>query len=252
MIGIVVVSHSPALAQAAVDLALEMGGEAPPTVRIAAGTSDGSTGTDAVAIAAAIDEVASPDGVLVLMDLGSAILSAGMALEFVSSDAAVRLSDAPFVEGLIAAVVVAGSGASLDDVDAEVRRALDGKIAQLDGAPGTKASAEPAAAPTPESATPAAPATNGDAVFTGVIRNPSGLHARPAAVFVKTVGRYDAKVTITDLGSGKAPASGASLISLMSLGVTQGAKVRIDATGPEATEVIGELENLVAQGFGEL
>ena len=244
MIGIVVVSHSPALARAAVDLALEMGGDQPPAVRIAAGATGGATGTDAVAIAAAIDDVATPDGVLVVMDLGSAVLSAGMALEFVTADTTVRLSDAPFVEGLIAAVVVAGSGASLDAVDAEARRALGGKVAQLEGSPGSAAGREPARSHDHHDQ----PA---DASFTGVIHNPSGLHARPAAVFVKAVGRHDADVTVTDLGTGKGPASGASLISLMSLGVVQGAHVRVEASGPEADEVIRELERLVADGFGE-
>ncbi len=243
MIGIVVVSHSPALARAAVDLALEMGGDDPPAVRIAAGTAGGATGTDAVAIAAAIDEVATADGVLVLMDLGSAILSAGLALEFVAPGTPVRLSDAPFVEGLIAAVVVAGSGASLDAVDAEAHLALDAKVAQLEGAAAPQQAAAELVAE---------PARAADATFTGVIRNPSGLHARPAAVFVKTVGRHDADVLVTDLGTGKGPASGASLISLMSLGVTQGTRVRVDATGPDASTVIGELEKLVADGFGEV
>ncbi|MFM9709873.1 PTS-dependent dihydroxyacetone kinase phosphotransferase subunit DhaM, partial [Streptomyces galilaeus] len=76
------VSHSRPLAEAAVDLALRMGGDDPPAVRVAAGGPDGDLGTDATAIAAALDEVDSGDGVLVLMDLGSALLSAEMALEF--------------------------------------------------------------------------------------------------------------------------------------------------------------------------
>ena len=244
MIGIVVVSHSPALARAAVDLALEMGGESPPEIRVAAGAAAGATGTDAVAIAAAIDEVASPDGVLVVMDLGSAILSAGMALEFSHADVPVLLSDAPFVEGLIAAVVVAGAGGSLDAVNAEARRALGGKTAQLEGTGREAPSA-------PSNAVPDAVAPADEVTFEALIANPSGLHARPAAVFVKTVGRYDADVRVTELGSGKAPASGASLISLMSLGVTQGTRVRVEATGPDAEAVARELEELVADGFGE-
>jgi len=244
VIGIVVVSHSPALARATVDLALEMGGESPPAIRVAAGAAGGVTGTDAVAIAAAIDEVASPDGVLVVMDLGSAILSAGMALEFSHADVPVLLSDAPFVEGLIAAVVVAGAGASLDAVNAEARRALTGKTAQLEGSGHETPVSDVNVAP--DAVAPA------DAVmFEAVIANPSGLHARPAAVFVKAVGRYDADVRVTDLGSGRPPASGASLISLMALGVTQGARVRVEATGPDAEAVARELEELVADGFGE-
>jgi PTS hybrid protein len=247
VIGIVVVSHSPALAQAAVDLALEMGGGSPPAIRIAAGTAGGATGTDAVAIASAIDAVASPDGVLVVMDLGSAILSAGMALEFSHTDVPVRLSDAPFIEGLIAAVVVASTGASLEMVDAEARRALDGKTAQLQGVgdrvPASRA--EPAAAPAQHADLAAR------AAFEAVLGNPSGLHARPAAVFVKTVGRFDAEVRVTDLSSGKGPASAASLISLMALGAASGSRVRVEATGPDAEAVVRELEELVADGFGE-
>ncbi|EEI86884.1 putative PTS-dependent dihydroxyacetone kinase, DhaM subunit, partial [Anaerococcus lactolyticus ATCC 51172] len=70
-------------------------------------------GTDAVAVAAAIDELAADcDGVLVLMDLGSAVLSAELAVELRSSEVPVRLAPAPFVEGLLAAVVSAAAGGS--------------------------------------------------------------------------------------------------------------------------------------------
>jgi dihydroxyacetone kinase phosphotransfer subunit len=242
VIGIVVVSHSPALADAAVRLALGMAGDTPLRLRVAAGTADGAIGTDAIAIASAIDEVASPDGVLVLMDLGSAILSAGMALEFAATDARVVLSPAPFVEGLIAAVVGAASGASLDSVDAEARRALEAKSAHLSGS----GPVETAVAPMPGPVDGVAAAS-----FEATIRNPSGLHARPAATFVKTVGRYDADVTVSDLDSGKGPVSAASLVSLMALGVTRGTRVRVDARGAEADAVARALEDLILDGFGE-
>ena len=246
MIGIVVVSHSPALARAAVDLALEMAGDSPPPLRIAAGAAGGVTGTDAVAIAAAIDELASPEGVLVLMDLGSAVLSAGMALEFMTSGTRVLLSAAPFVEGLITAVVSSAAGATLEVVDAEARRALDAKVGQLGDAV-----ASPPAARTARGVA-AAPLENGSVSFEALIRNPSGLHARPAATFVKTVGRYASTVTVADLDAGKGPVSGASLISLMSLGVAKGTRVRVEASGPDAPSVIHELETLVNDGFGEM
>ena len=132
MIGIVVVSHSPKLAEAAFELAREMVPDVAPRVALAAGTGDGLTGTDATRVAAAITEVASPDGVLVLMDLGSAVLSAELALEFAGDvGGEVRLSSAPIVEGLLAAVVRAAGGASLDEVDREARGALAGKESQL-------------------------------------------------------------------------------------------------------------------------
>jgi dihydroxyacetone kinase phosphotransfer subunit len=113
VIGIVVVSHSPDLARAAVALASQLGGADLPALETAAGTADGETGTDAVAIAAAIDRAAGGDGVLVIMDLGSAILSAELALDFVETDERVLLSPAPFVEGLVAAAVLAATGATL-------------------------------------------------------------------------------------------------------------------------------------------
>jgi dihydroxyacetone kinase phosphotransfer subunit len=244
MIGIVVVSHSAALASAGVDLALQMGGNAPPRIEVAAGTPDGGFGTDAVEIAAAIDRAASDDGVLVVMDLGSAILSAEMAREFVQTDARVVLSSAPFVEGLVAAVVAAAAGASLDAVIAEVGGALEAKRTQLgDEAAGAPAAVAPARDDT---------AATDEASFEAVIRNPSGLHARPAAAFVRAAGRFDARVSVADLDAGTAPVAGNSLLALMSLGVRPGTRVRVAASGPQAREAVDELRAMVEDGFGEL
>ncbi|MFG6474872.1 dihydroxyacetone kinase phosphoryl donor subunit DhaM [Microbacterium sp. P06] len=241
MIGIVAVSHSAPLARSAVDLALQMGGDVPPRIEIAAGIADGGFGTDAVAIAAAIDRAAGDDGVLVLMDLGSAILSAEMALDFTTADTRVVLSAAPFVEGLIAAVVLAAAGADLDTVAVEARNALSPKLEQLDP-PGTDGPVTP----------PARTETTASArSFEAVIENPSGLHARPAALFAKAASRHDADVTLADLDSGAAPVSGRSLIALMALGVRPGARVRVSATGPQAEAAIDELRALVEDGFGE-
>jgi len=238
MTGIVAVSHSPALARAAVDLALEMGGAHPPAIRIAAGGPDGSTGTDAIAIAAAIDAVADDGGVLVVTDLGSAILSARLALELVTTGARVRLSAAPFVEGLVAAVVAAASGAGVDDVDRQTLAALDAKRSQR-GGEGTGASAEAASA-------------SAEASFDVVVSNPSGLHARPAATFARTAARYDADVQVTDLDAGGAPASASSLVALMALDVRQGTRVRVQASGPQAADALDALRALLDEGFGEL
>ncbi|NHN56882.1 PTS-dependent dihydroxyacetone kinase phosphotransferase subunit DhaM [Calidifontibacter sp. DB0510] len=130
MIGIVVVSHSRALAEAAVALAEQMvPQESRPQLAVAAGAADGSFGTDASAVAAAIEQVDSPDGVLVLLDLGSAVMSAEMATEFLDPAMAehVRLSGAPLVEGLVVALVTASTGATLDKVESEARNALQAK-----------------------------------------------------------------------------------------------------------------------------
>lgn len=253
MIGIVVVSHSAPLAAAAVDLALQMGGGAPPRIEVAAGTADGGFGTDAVDIAAAIDRAASDDGVLIVMDLGSAILSAEMAREFVQSDTRVVLSPSPFVEGLVAAVVSAAAGASLDAVVTEIGGAMAAKRAQLgddaDAAVNRTAVADEAPATTTAGS---AGAAAGEASFEAVVRNPSGLHARPAAAFVRAAGRFDAKVQVTDLDTGSAPAAGDSLLALMSLGVRPGTRIRVTASGPQAQAAADELRAMVEDGFGEL
>lgn len=252
MIGIVAVSHSRALADAAVHLALQMGGEQPPGVRVAAGGPDGDLGTDAVAIAAAIDDADSGDGVLVLMDLGSAILSAETALEFVAAPDRVRLSSAPFVEGLVAAVVTAAGGADLDAVAAEVRGAGAAKQRQLgeDEAASADHDDEPTAHGTDSPASE--PAGDRDAIsFETVVVNPSGLHARPAATFVKAASRYDAEVRIADLDAGSDEVSARSLLALMALGVRQGARVRVSASGPQARQALDELRALIDEGFGE-
>lgn len=243
MIGLVAVSHSRALAEAAVHLALQMGGDAPPRVRVAAGGPDDDLGTDAVAIAAAIDDADSGDGVLVLMDLGSAILSTETALEFVAQPERVRLSPAPFVEGLVAAVVTAAGGADLETVARECATAADAKARHLGADVGGPASG--------------AFSDSGDRgdegalSFEAVVTAPSGLHARPAAAFVKAASRHDAEVRIADLETGADEVSGRSLLAVMALGIRQGSRVRVSASGPQAEAALEELRELFADGFGE-
>lgn len=249
MIGLVAVSHSRALAEAAVELALQMGGAQPPTVRVAAGGPDDDLGTDAVAIAAAIDEADSGEGVLVLMDLGSAILSAETALDFVAAPERVRLSSAPFVEGLVAAVVTASGGAGLDAVAAEVRGAGVAKQQQL-GESGDAPDAGAAGDAGSPASGPSTPVSDSES-FEAVVLNPSGLHARPAATFVKAASRYDAEVRIADLDAGNDEVSARSLLALMALGVRQGARVRVSATGPQARQALADLRALIDDGFGE-
>ena len=117
LVGLVVVSHSRRLAEGIVELAGQMAG---PDVRLIAvgGTADGSLGTDAEAIAAAILAAARGAGVVVLCDLGSAILATEAALELLGEEVAgrVRLSGGPIVEGTVVAAVQASIGQDLDDV----------------------------------------------------------------------------------------------------------------------------------------
>jgi PTS hybrid protein len=115
-VGIVVVSHSAQIASGTVELAAQMAG---PGVVLAAagGTSDGRLGTDAERVRAAIAEADQGAGVAVLGDLGSAILTVREVLAERDGDGgAVRLLDAPLVEGTVTAAVAASAGLSLDEV----------------------------------------------------------------------------------------------------------------------------------------
>src|ERR1035441_4203694 len=135
VVGIVVVSHSEALAEGVIALAREMGGDEL-SLQAAGGMEEpGVLGTDAERVRAAIERAMSGDGVLVLMDLGSALISAEFALEMVGEGAGpVRLREAPLVEGAVAAAVAARGGATLDEVAAEARGALAMKTAPLGAA----------------------------------------------------------------------------------------------------------------------
>ena len=117
LVGLVVVSHSRRLAEGVVELAGQMAG---PDVRLIAvgGAADGTLGTDADAIAVAIVAADGGAGVVVLCDLGSAILATDTALELLGHEVAsrVRVSGGPIVEGTIVAAVQASIGQDLDDV----------------------------------------------------------------------------------------------------------------------------------------
>ena len=108
MVGIVIVSHSWKVAEGIYDLAMH--------IIAAGGMEDGSIGTDAMKIQEAIEKADTGDGVAVLADLGSGIMSAEMAIEMLESDINVRIADAPILEGAISAAVTSTSGASLDEV----------------------------------------------------------------------------------------------------------------------------------------
>jgi PTS hybrid protein len=113
-VGIVLVSHSDRLAEGTADLAGQVSGG---TVRVVAagGTDDGELGTSAEKIGAAVTDAEKGAGVLVLPDLGSAVLTVRAMLEDLPG-ARVVLADAPFVEGAVAATVTAAAGGDLKAV----------------------------------------------------------------------------------------------------------------------------------------
>lgn len=131
MINFVIVSHSEKIAQGVVDLASQM--KAPECKIIAAGGIDDPNnpiGTDAVKIMQAIESAYTPDGVVVFVDLGSAILSTQTAVELLDPTIAenVKISSAPLVEGAISAVVAASGGDNLESVLAEAALATQKQV----------------------------------------------------------------------------------------------------------------------------
>lgn len=252
MIGLVLVSHSQPLADALIELVRQVSAPDLPIVRAAgAGADHQEFGTDAVEIANAIQAVYDPDGVVVLMDLGSAILSADMALELLPDDMrpAVRFCAAPLVEGALAAAVQIGAGSGLDAVCREARQALRPKIEQL--APSESAALTDDAAADGETE----PAQ--ELVIT--IHNAHGLHARPAAVFVRTAAAFDAVVQVAKLtpdsesppAIAKGPVSAVSLTRLATLGALRGDRLLISASGPDAGRALDALQRLADEHFGE-
>jgi dihydroxyacetone kinase phosphotransfer subunit len=114
MVGLVLVSHSEDIARGLAQLAQQMAG---PDVAIhpAGGLPGGGLGTDDDRVREAIRHANSGDGVVVIGDLGSAILTVRHVLER-RVNGNVKLADAPFVEGAVAAAVVASVGADVDQV----------------------------------------------------------------------------------------------------------------------------------------
>ncbi len=115
LVGLVVVSHSVGIAEGTAELARQMAG---PDVRIvpAGGMADGAIGTDAARIAEAIGEANGGAGVVVLADLGSAILATRTALELLGGPEHVLLSRGPIVEGAVIAAVQASTGSPVEQV----------------------------------------------------------------------------------------------------------------------------------------
>lgn len=115
MVGMLIVSHSRKIAEGVKELAEQMTQGLVPIVA-AGGTSDGELGTSADLIRAGADQLADTEGILVLVDLGSAVLSAEMALEDLGRPYV--LSNAPLVEGAVIAAVQASTGADLSQIAA--------------------------------------------------------------------------------------------------------------------------------------
>ncbi|RKR74277.1 dihydroxyacetone kinase phosphoryl donor subunit DhaM [Frondihabitans australicus] len=226
-VGIVVVSHSAKIAEGTVELARQM---APTVTFVAAGGSDeGGIGTSFDKISSGIQDAQGGHGVVILCDLGSAILTAETAIDFLddAEKAQVVIADAPVVEGTVAAAVAAETGGTLQDVLAAARTATG------------------IADPHADEHTLTRDEVQGAVERSAVLVNPSGLHARPAAEFVKHASKFDSTIQINGVDA-------KSLLRIMGLGLAQGSTVSIVATGADASAAVDELVSLVESGFGEV
>ena len=128
MVGLVLVSHSPQIAEGTAELVRQMAGEV--EISAVGGDADGTFGTDPDKIREAIENLEAEEA-LVFMDLGSAVLASETVLEMLSSEKRekVRLVDAPFVEGAFAAGVIASTGADADEcVEAAMEARTEPKL----------------------------------------------------------------------------------------------------------------------------
>ena len=229
-VGLLLVSHSARLAEGTVELAREMA----PDVVLESGAGDGAggLGTSLEVVQDALGRaLPRADGVVVLADLGSAVLTVETALELEDELAGrVRLADAPFVEGAVAAAVAAQQGAGLDAV-----------LAAAEGAGAPAAPTAPAPAATSGTATEANEAVSARVV----IRNPLGLHARPAAVVARAAAAFGGPVTLQGVDA-------TSVLQLMALGTAAGTEVEVSARGADARDAVDTVVGLIEGGFGEV
>jgi PTS hybrid protein len=229
-VGVVFVSHSPQIAAGMVALAGQMAGSV--ALVAAGGTDDDGIGTSFTKVMSGVTEADNGAGVVVISDLGSALLTAETVLDMLDEgqQARVRVVDVPFVEGGVAAAVAAESGGSLDDVVAAAEGAVDAWAGKAGG---------------PSAPAPAEAPADGPYEREVLVRNPEGLHARPAAEFVKLANTFPAKVTV----NGK---DAKSLLGIMSLGLTAGSTARIATDTPDGRAAVDALADLVDTGFDEL
>ena len=232
-VSFVIVSHSASLATGVCELAAQMA----PDVHFeaAGGTDDGRIGTSYDLVEAALEAAAAAvegegSGVIVLTDLGSATMTVESVIDMSDEPERVRFVDTCLVEGAVASSVRAQLGEDLDQV-ADVAASL---APRLDEAPAQEA-------PSPAAGEPGgggAPASSTWAQGDAVVADPVGLHARPAAAFVRLAGTFDAEVTVNG-------ADGGSVLELMALGITQGQSVHIEANGADATAAVAALTDML-------
>jgi PTS hybrid protein len=233
-VGLVIVAHSAKLAEGVVELAGQMAPEVP--MIAAGGAAEGGLGTDYAMVCGALRRADHGLGVVVLYDLGSAVLTAELAVESLAGPDRVRVVDAPLVEGAVAAAVAAAGGGDLDAVAAAASGVRSSPPPEPTRSPG------PASVPETQPAQEIEPAPEIEILLT----NDVGLHARPAALLARTVAGLDAEVTVA-FGDQRADAG--SVLGLLALGAGAGDVIRVSARGTQAAEALRRVRQLGERRF---
>lgn len=243
MVGLVIVSHSRTLAEAVVALTRGIGEREIPIASSGGVGADGvELGTDATDVMQAIRSVDSPEGVLVLADLGSAILSAETAIDLLGSELSgpVRIVSAPLVEGSVSATVQIGLDSDLDTVAREAMCSLRPKQQHLgSGGPGI------------DEASPLSESSDEWLVDRFRVRTQHGLHARPAARLVRTVNRYATRAEIRNPGRETPWVNACSMNRVAMLQIRTGDEFEIRFSGRGSEEALDAVAALVEENFGE-
>src|ERR1051325_9542944 len=214
------------------------------SIQAAGGMSmdDATLGTDPIRILKAIEQVYSDEGVFVLMDLGSAILSSEMALDMLPEEkrSKIFLCEAPVVEGAIAAAVQARIGGSIEQVISEARNALTPKSAHLN-------IVFPQAIPSQ-----AMVSQENRLILQLTVKNSLGLHARPAARFVQAAGKFPHEnMLVSNLTTHNGPVNAKSINGVITLSVRQGHQIEVTASGPNARAALNAIQALADENFGD-
>ena len=242
MVGIVIIAHSAKLAEGIKELAEQMSqGRVP--IAAAGGLDNNTIGTNAERIFEAINAVYQPDGVLILLDLGSAVLSTEIAIQMLDLEkqSKVLMSEAPILEGAIAATVEASIGSSLKKVDNAARKVIT--VPKVAGAiPLVQSEA-------PIDTQKKVPYKN--EIILPII-NEIGLHARPAALFVQTASKFKSDIKVRNLTTGSSVINAKSMFGVLGLGAQKDHQIAISADGPDVAKAFKTLRKLVESGFGEM
>lgn len=242
MVSLVIVSHSARLAEGIYELVNQMS-QGKTKIALAAGIDDieNPIGTDAVAVMNAVESVYDSSGVLIMVDMGSAILSAEMAVDLLEPEVAknIRICAAPILEGAISASVAASAGLDIGTVEKEAHSSLGPKYKALN---------QEKYLSTIDDTEESSLGEDDCVEFQWTVCNPHGIHARPSAAIVNLMSKFVADVEIIHCDE---RASAKSLNGVSVLGIRKGDTITIRATGSDAKEAVEEFKELARSNFGE-